>query len=83
MTAPRTCFIVFPDQHDAHGYIPSLVTEGEPGHAPLTGRGTAGQPWYWGTTYEAARETCARENERKGLSPEDVTEIMLSSMRTS
>jgi hypothetical protein len=82
MFAPRTCFAVFPDQRDEHGFIPSVITENEPGHAPLTGNGTAAQPWYWGATYDEAKETCRKENEQAGLSTDDVIEITLSSMRT-
>ena len=81
--APRTCFAVFPDQRDENGFIPSVITEREAGHAPLTGRGTGSSPWYWGHTYDEAKETCRAANEHKGLSPDDVIEITLSSMLAS
>lgn len=80
MTKPRQCFYIPIEQFDEHGYIPSLVTEGEPGHAPLTGNGRHATPWYWGRTYEEAVAVCERENANLGLSPEDALEIVTSSM---
>jgi hypothetical protein len=85
MMEPRMCYYIPVDSFDEHGYIPSLVTEGKPGHQPLTGGDNTGAtPWYWGTTYAAARETCARVNQEEfGLTPEDALEIVASSMRAS
>ena len=80
-TRPRWCFWIPVEQHDANGWIPSVVTEDEYGHVPLTGNGTAAAPWYWGATYEQACQVCASENARLGLSPADVTAIIASSMR--
>lgn len=79
-TGPRQCFYVPVEQYDENGYIPSLVTEGVPGHAPLTGSGTAASPWYWGKTYKEACATCAAENLAIGISPKDAALIVLSSM---
>ena len=77
----RTCYAILAGQRDEQGYIPSLVTEGEAGHAPLAGRGTAAQPWHWGRTYDEAKETCARMNQQDfGLTEREAAEIMLSSM---
>ena len=82
MTAsPRTCFYIPPDQHDENGWIPSVVTEGKPGHAPLTGNGPCASPWYWGKTLAEAQATADRENARLGLSIEDSLNIVLSSLR--
>ncbi len=78
---PRTAFFIPIDQCDENGYIPSLVTENEAGHAPMTGNGEHASPWYWGKTYEQARAVAAQENERKGLTPADVAQIVSSSMR--
>jgi len=78
-TSPRKCFYIPPDQHDEHGWIPSLVTEGEPGHAPLTGNGPCASPWYWGKTLEEAQGTAAVENARLGLTRDEVRDIILSS----
>ncbi len=75
------CFIVFEDQRDEHGFIPSLVTEGEWGHAPLRGDPEKLQsPWYWGTTIEEAQQVCAAQNRRLGLTEDDVLRITASSM---
>lgn len=78
---PRQCFIIQVGQCDDAGYIPSLVIEGEPGHQPLSGDPSKLQtPWHWGTTYEAARAECARQNAALGLSEADVIDIVCSSM---
>jgi len=77
----RTCFYIDPTQTpDEDGYIPSLVTEGEPGHAPLTGGGDFQTPWYWGKTLAEAEATAAKANAEQGLSPRDVIDIVMSSM---
>ena len=78
---PRQCFVILASQFDEHGYIPSLVTEHEPGHAPMTGRDELAAPWYWGKTYERAKEVCARVNrERFGISEQTAMRIVASSM---
>ena len=80
-TRPRQCFYIPPDQRDDNGWIPSLVTEGQPGHAPLTGNGPLARPWYWGKTLEEAQGIAIIENARMGISREDATVIVLSSIR--
>jgi hypothetical protein len=83
-TEPRTCFYISPDSYvDGKGFVPSVVTENEPGHAPLTGNGDFAQPYYWGDTYDKAKATAEAENTKLGLTPDDVTTIVLSSMRAS
>jgi hypothetical protein len=77
----RQCFYIAVEQFDEEGYIPSLVTEGEPDHVPYMGNGRCAAPWHWGRTYDEARATAARENERMGISPAEAAEIVLSSMR--
>lgn len=78
---PRQCFYIPPDQHDENGYIPSLVTEGQPGHVPLKGNGPFARPWYWGHTLAEAQATANRENRGTfGLSPDEALEIVLSSV---
>lgn len=80
MTEPRQCYLILVDQRDDEGYIPSLVVEGEPGHAPLTGDGAHSRPWHWGRTYEDAKALCDRFNaEDFGLTPVDATIIVASS----
>lgn len=77
----RKCFYIDPTQDvDENGYIPSLVTENEPGHAPLVGNGSHAQPWYWGKTLEQANAIAKQQNERLGLTDRDVIEIISSSM---
>lgn len=78
----RTCFYIPVGQYDDQGYIPSLVTENEPGHAPLTGNGSHAAPWHWGRTYEDAQKIAEEENRRIGVSPEDALQIVASSMRS-
>lgn len=79
---PRQCYVILDSQCDEHGYIPSLVTENEPGHSPLTGNGDGSAPWYWGQTYERASQVCARVNlDRFGINERTAAKIVASSMR--
>lgn len=81
MPESRTCFYIPNDAYvEGKGFIPSLVTENEPGHAPLVGNGEFAEPWYWGQTYKEATAIAAAENAKLGLTPDDVTAILLSSM---
>lgn len=80
----RTCFFIPLDSYvEGKGFIPSVVTENEPGHAPLVGSGEFAEPWYWGHTYDEARTVADAENAKLGLTPDDVTIIILSSMGAS
>lgn len=83
--APRMCFYIVEGQfHPTNGYIPSLVTEDEPGHSPMAGRGELSEPWYWGTDLETARRVCAMVNlEDFGLTEEDAADIVASSIGAS
>lgn len=83
---PRQCLWVDPVQDpSAHGgYVPSLVVEGEPGHAPLLGSGSFARPWIWGQTLEEANRVCAQVNESTyGFSEVDAARIVLSSVFAS
>ena len=81
MSAARQCFYISATQRDEHGFIPSLVTENEPGHSPMTGQGEHAAPWYWGKTLEHAEQTCERVNlERYGISRKTASRIVASSM---
>lgn len=81
MTSPRRCFFIPTDAYvEGKGFVPSLVTENEPGHSPLTGNGDFAAPWYWGSTYEKAKALADTENTKLGLTADDVTEIIASSM---
>lgn len=78
---PRKCFYIPTDAFvEGKGFVPSLVTEGEPGHSPLVGNGDFAEPWYWGDTYEKAQAIAAAENAKLGLTPDDVLTIILGSM---
>lgn len=80
----RTCFWIDPAQDGSEGWIPSVVTEGEPGHSPLKGNPEKLRaPWIWGVTLEQAQAVCAVENAKNGVSPDDALEILMSSMRAS
>ena len=82
MTEPRICYVILDSQRDENGYIPSLCTEGEPGHAPMTGRGEFASPWYWGKTYEEASAVCAAYNLKHfRLDAEAADVIVASTMR--
>jgi hypothetical protein len=77
----RQCFYIPEGQFvEGKGFVPSLVTEGEEGHKPLIGSGDLSEPWYWGMTYDQAKETCRTENARLGLSEADVLDIITSSI---
>lgn len=82
---PRQCFYISPVQQvSEHGYIPSLVTENEPGHAMMIGKGEGSTPWFWGKTLERAEQVCDRVNkQRYGISPKTALRIVASSMRAS
>lgn len=75
----RWCYHIIVDQFDENGYIPSIVTEGQPGHQPMTG-GEGGTPYYWGKTYPEARKACRQANERLGYSESDTSHIVTSSI---
>ena len=83
-TKKRRCYYILPTQDPEvyGGYVPSLVTENEAGHAPLIGNGDPlSQPWVWGKTLDEAEERANTRNFQKGLSEEDVDNIIASSMR--
>ncbi len=81
----RQCFYIPEDQFvPGRGYIPSLVTEDEPGHSPMSGRGEFSEPWYWGMDIDTARRIAAEANARDfGLTPEQVDAIISSSIAAS
>lgn len=81
--APRVCLYVDATMETAHGFVPSLVTEGEPGHAPMTGNGSHAAPWYFGTTLADAERNVAAANANLGISEVDALEIVMSSMAAS
>ena len=73
---------------EGHGWRPSVVFEGEPGHYPngtWPYEGKAGQsaPWFWGHDYDAACHIADEQNERLGVSKQLALEIVNSSMAVS
>ena len=65
-------------------FIPCLVTENEPGYAPMRGSDDLAQPWYWGNTNEECQEACDKWNlETWGITPEEAMQVVASSMRAS
>jgi hypothetical protein len=83
---PRTCFWIDPaqDPADHGGYVPSLVTEDAPGHAPLTGNDALAAAYTWGSDLETAKHVCDEQNASTyGLSTKEALEIVLSSQRAS
>lgn len=84
MTPPtdkRQAFYIDATMHTEHGFIPSVVTENEPGHTPMRGNGPHASPWYWGDDLATARHTAAKANADLGLSNSDVRDIIASSFR--
>lgn len=65
------------------GWIPSVVFEGQAGHYPMVGRDALSQPWYWGEDLDVARSICREQNDKLGLSPEEVDRIVASSIQQS
>jgi hypothetical protein len=78
------CYYIDPTQtpHPKHGYIPSIVVEGDPGHYPLTGRGPLATPWYWGDL-KTAQKIAAEQNLRLGVDEDAALRIISSSMAAS
>jgi hypothetical protein len=60
------------------GYRPSIVFDGVAGHFPNGGGDV--EPWYWGDTIDKARAIARKRNETLGLSEDDETRILASSV---
>lgn len=80
----RFCYVIPESGYvEGKGFRVSIAIEREPGHFPTgnTPEGGDQEPWYWGMTFEEAREICDRENqERLGLTVEDSWKIVMSTM---
>ena len=70
-----------PDKHG--GYVPSVIYPDKAGHYPLEGNGSMSQPWIWGDTLDKAQATCAKANERLGLTKEEAQAIVDKSVLLS
>jgi hypothetical protein len=85
----RQCFYIPIDGNpDGKGFIPSLVTEGEPGHSPMGDWRSDGisspLPYRWGNDYDEAVLVAERTNlSTFGLDREACIEIVASSMGAS
>lgn len=79
---PRKCFAIFTSQFvPGKGYVPSLVTEGEPGHQPFVGQGEESEPWYWGLEWDQACAVVDKANARDfRLTPDEAAAIVDSSI---
>ncbi len=80
-TEGRWCYYVLLAQDPSKygGYVPSLVREGIAGHSMLAGPNR--EPWVWGATLEEAQARCTAFNsDVLGLSEDDSSDIILSSM---
>ena len=77
---PKTfCYVVYPDQMDENGFVPTVVYSGLTLQHPLIGAGRRAAPHYWGKTWEEAQRICRERNEGLGLTEQDVAEILESS----
>lgn len=69
---------------DGKGFIPALVTEGEPGYTPMgdyRSNGVDGPLAYrWGSTIEEARKVTASANAQRGIDADAALTIVASSM---
>lgn len=79
----KLCYYIPIDGYvEGEGYRASIVIEGEPGHRP-TGSTTGmhkARPYFWGHDYETACEIAQEQNKRLGLTEDDITQIIASSM---
>ena len=82
----RLCYYIPADAFvEGHGFRVSIVFEGEDGHRPTgtwpyTGAPGEKMPWFWGNDFETAKGAAAQANANLGLSPDDVADIINSSI---
>jgi len=84
MTLPRMCYFIPQDSYvEGEGYRVSMVTEGVAGHTP-TGTWPCSpsdvRPYFWGHDYADALRRAELQNTRMGLTSDDVSDIIASSM---
>ena len=82
ITKARQCFAILDSLYvKDKGFVPTLVTENEPGHQPMIGRDQFSEPWYWGQDRETAQRICDEANARDfHLTPAEAKEIIDSSI---
>lgn len=76
----KFCYVVIEHQYDENGFIPSCVKENEYSHFPMTGNGDGATPWYWGKTFIEAEAVCKAQNEKMGLTENEILHLIHSSM---
>jgi hypothetical protein len=78
---PRQAFYVDDTMRDEQGLIPTLVTEGAPGHRPRINKDDPRGTWHWGTDLETAEEVMDLVNaELFGIDRAAANQIIASSM---
>ncbi|GAA0547178.1 hypothetical protein GCM10010172_31190 [Paractinoplanes ferrugineus] len=82
-TGKRRAFYVDATMQTENGFIPSVVTEDEPGHTPMRGSGPLASPLFWGDDLATARQIAEQANTDLGLTDSDVRDIVTSSFRAS
>ena len=74
MSEQKIAVVILETEKNNKGeYIPCLVKDGETGYHRTD--------WSWGSDKELAEKTAKEYNKRLGLTPEEVMEITLRSMR--
>lgn len=79
----RQVYFINPEHRAEGGYIPCLVTEGEPGYKLMSGREPTQAPWVWGPDYETAVATAEKQNERRGFDKAAALKIVAENMGLS
>lgn len=82
MSAARKVYWIDPTQDPAEhgGFVPSVVTEGDPDHVPMLGTGAAARPWIWGTDLETAKQAADKANADLGIAADEARTIVARSM---
>ena len=77
----KICVIIVAESRADDGqFIPVVVTEGETGYTPLSGKGEGSAPWTWGTDVERAMEMADDYTKKLGRSLEEADEITHKSL---
>lgn len=75
-TNPRTAYLILETEYDPEkGFNPCIVKENESGYYRTD--------WFWGKNLDLAKEAARQKNEAMGLTPQDVQDIVDSSLKLS
>ena len=74
-------FVPVQDPAKHGGYVPSMVFEDKPGHAPLVGDGQGSAPYVWGDSLEEAQRRAEQLNRKMGVYPDEPARIVQASHR--